>query len=242
MEVLKIKSKNKVVEEAIVLAGGLGTRLRSVVQDIPKPMAPVSGKPFLEYLIEHLESQGIKRVILSVGYKWEYIRNYFGNRFREVEILYSVEDFPLGTGGAIKKALEKVAGDEVFICNGDTLFKINLAKMKDCKKDFKIVLALKEVYKSDRYGSVEIDDEGRIRKFAEKIYRERAFINGGIYLIDKDLFDDFNLPEVFSFEKFLEENVERIPMVGVVFDDYFIDIGVPEDYERANLELGKTQQ
>ena len=115
--------------EAIVLAGGLGTRLRSVVSDLPKPMAPIGDKPFLEYILKYLQKNGIKRAVLSVGYKWETIKEYFGDKFENIELIYSVEDEPLGTGGAIKKAMNQVKNSQVYIINGDTLFDVDLKSL-----------------------------------------------------------------------------------------------------------------
>ena len=112
--------------EAIVLAGGLGTRLRSIVLDLPKPMAPIGDKPFLEYIFKYLKKSGVTRVVLSVGYKWKVIEEYFGSSFENIELVYSVENEPLGTGGAIKKAMTKIEGEKVYIINGDTFFDVNL--------------------------------------------------------------------------------------------------------------------
>jgi len=115
------------VKEAIVLAGGLGTRLRNVIKDVPKPMAEICGKPFLSYIIDFLIRYEIKRVILSVGYKWEVIKQFFGERYRNLDLVYAIEYEPLGTGGAIKNSLKYVQDTEVFILNGDTLFNIDLS-------------------------------------------------------------------------------------------------------------------
>jgi len=218
--------------EAIVLAGGLGTRLKSVVTDVPKPMAPIDSTPFLEYILRYLKKNGITRVVLSVGYKWEIIKEYFGNNFEDIEIIYSVEDKPLGTGGAINKAIDYVIDKQIFIINGDTFFDIDLSKMK-LENDSKIQIALKEMKDFDRYGVVEIDINGYIQNFKEKSYYKQGLINGGIYLIKKNIFEKFDLPKKFSFEEFLENNFQKLKAKGRVFEDYFIDIGIPEDYEKA---------
>ena len=219
--------------EAIVLAGGLGTRLKSVVTDVPKPMAPIIGStPFLEYILRYLKKNGITRVVLSVGYKWEIIKEYFGNNFEDIEIIYSVEDEPLGTGGAINKAIDYVIDKQIFIINGDTFFDIDLSKMR-LENDSKIQIALKEMKDFDRYGVVEIDIKGYIQNFKEKSYYKQGFINGGIYLIKKNIFEKFDLPKKFSFEEFLENNFQKLKAKGKVFENYFIDIGIPKDYEKA---------
>jgi len=217
--------------EAIVLAGGLGTRLRSVVSDVPKPMAPINDKPFLEYILEFLNNQNIKKVILSVGYKWEMIKDYFGDKYKDIELVYNIEKEQLGTGGAIKDSLRLTKSDKVYVLNGDTFFNIDLSKMK--LDNNLIEIALKEMKDFDRYGVVEIDENRYIRNFKEKSYYNQGFINGGIYLLEREIFDDFNLPKKFSFEKFLENNFQNLKAKGKVFNSYFIDIGIPEDYEKA---------
>jgi D-glycero-alpha-D-manno-heptose 1-phosphate guanylyltransferase len=224
------------MSEAIILAGGLGTRLRSVVSDLPKPMASIGSKPFLEYILKYLKRNGINRVIMSVGYKWEIIRDYFGDDFEGISLDYSVEDEPLGTGGAIKKAIELVHADEVFIINGDTFFDIDLNSLH-LENDSRLILSLKQMREFDRYGCVESDMHGIVTAFMEKGYREYGKINGGIYLASKSLFDGFALEDKFSFETFMEEHFGTLKIQTVVFDNYFIDIGIPEDYARAQNEL-----
>jgi len=217
--------------EAIILAGGLGTRLRSVISEIPKPMAPINNKPFLEYILDFLNNQGVKRAILSVGYKWEVIKEYFGDKYKNIELIYNVEKERLGTGGAIKDSLKFVNEKQVYVLNGDTYFDVPLKEMK--LDDSLIQLALKEMKDFDRYGVVELDENGRILNFKEKAYYKEGLINGGIYLINKDIFNSFELPKKFSFEEFLEKNFKKLKATGKKFDGYFIDIGIPEDYEKA---------
>jgi D-glycero-alpha-D-manno-heptose 1-phosphate guanylyltransferase len=221
--------------EAIVLAGGLGTRLRSVVQNVPKPMADINGKPFLEYLLEYLYKNQIKKIILSVGYKWQIIKDYFGKSYKDMEIIYSIEDEPLGTGGAVKKALSFVENDEFFLLNGDTFFNIKLNHLDEFmkKNNSHIVISLKQMKNFDRYGVIETDKNGKVTAFKEKEYKKEGNINGGIYLIKKNIFDNFILPKKFSFENFLTENVNNLQIFAKSFDSYFIDIGIPEDYEKA---------
>ena len=217
--------------EAIILAGGLGTRLQSVVSSVPKPMATINNKPFLEYILEFLNNQNTNRVILSVGYKWEVIRNHFGDKYKDIELIYNVEKEQLGTGGAIKDSLKLVKDDKIYILNGDTFFDIDLSKMK--LNNGLIEIALKEMKEFDRYGVVEIDENRYVQNFKEKSYYKQGYINGGIYLLKRDIFDNFNLSEKFSFEKFLENNFKSLKAKGKIFNDYFIDIGIPEDYEKA---------
>lgn len=215
--------------EAIILAGGLGTRLKSVVKDLPKPMAPICDKPFLQYILEFCFKNGISNVVLAVSYKWEIIKDYFSDNYKGIKLTYSVEDEPLGTGGAIKQALKYIGQKECYIINGDTFFDIELKKMY--LNDAKICFALKEMREFERYGNVKVDN-GCIVSFEEKSFCEKGYINGGIYLLDKSIFDDFTLESKFSFEEFIEANFKALKAKAIIFDDYFIDIGIPEDYNK----------
>lgn len=222
--------------EAIVLAGGLGTRLRSMVSELPKPMAPIGEKPFLEYILKYLQKNGITQVVLSVGYKWESIKDYFGNTFENIDLIYSVEDEPLGTGGAIKKAIQCTQSEEVYIINGDTFFDVNLKDLS-LKDGSKLILSMKHMRFFDRYGCVESDENGYVTVFTEKEFCEDGNINGGIYLATKGIFETYALPEKFSFEEFMQNNCKQLKITMKVFETYFIDIGIPEDYTRAQKEI-----
>ncbi|EAJ0373446.1 D-glycero-D-manno-heptose 1-phosphate guanosyltransferase [Campylobacter coli] len=213
--------------QAIVLAGGLGTRLRSVVQNLPKPMAPINGKPFLAFILEYLKKQGITEIILSVSYKYELIQEYCKDEFHGMKIHYNIEKELLGTGGAIKDAL-KLVKNEVYVVNGDTFFDIDLKKL--VLNGSKICIALKQMQNFDRYGTVNVDEQGIVTSFEEKVFKKQGLINGGIYLLKKDIFDEFSLEKKFSFEEFLQENYKSLKIQTQIFDDYFIDIGMPEDY------------
>lgn len=225
--------------EAIVLAGGLGTRLRSEISDLPKPMAPINNKPFLEYVLKYLRNNNIERVILSVGYKWEIIQKYFGNNFEGMEVVYSVEDEPLGTGGAIKKALSYSDEELLFVVNGDTYFNVDIFQLLSAakEKDADLTMSLKFLEDFDRYGSVETGENEEVVKFTEKSYRKSGNINGGIYVMKKSLLDDVALGAKFSFEEFMHKNINKLKIFGFISSDYFIDIGIPEDYLRAQSEL-----
>lgn len=233
------------INEAIILAGGLGTRLRSVVADQPKCMAPINGKPFLFYVINYLQKNGIEKFIFSVGYKHEAIEEYLQNDYSSLDYEISFETKPLGTGGGIKLAIEKATEQNILACNGDTLFKIDLqeldnfhkAKYADCS------LCLKPMENFDRYGVVELNDNGSIYSFKEKKFYDSGLINGGVYALNVEQFKKENLPVKFSFEKdYLERNTQlssagKIKLFGLIQEEYFIDIGIPEDYERAKVEL-----
>ncbi|EAJ5698930.1 nucleotidyltransferase family protein [Campylobacter lari] len=214
--------------QAIVLAGGLGTRLKSVVQDLPKPMAPINGKPFLTFVLEYLKKQGITEIVLSVSYKYELIQEHFKDEFEGMKIRYNIEEELLGTGGAIKDAL-KLIQNQAYVLNGDTIFDIDLKKL--VLNDNKICIALKQMQNFDRYGTVNVDDQGIVTSFEEKIFKKQGLINGGIYLLKKDVFDEFDLEKKFSFEEFLQLNCNALKIQTQIFDDYFIDIGIPQDYK-----------
>lgn len=216
-------------KEAIILCGGLGTRLRSVISDVPKPMAPIKNKPFLAFVLEYLKKQNISRVVLAVSYKYEIIQEYFGNSYLGIQILYSIEKEPLGTGGAILEALNLINSDSCYVLNGDTFFDVNLDRLKLDNSD--ICVALKPMKNFDRYGSVDIDNNSYISAFNEKRFTSNGLINGGVYLIKKNIFNSFNLPNKFSFEEFFQENFLTFNAKATVFDDYFIDIGIPQDYK-----------
>ncbi len=226
-------------DTAIVLAGGLGTRLRSVIADLPKPMAPVNGKPFLHYIFLYLAKHKISRVILSVGYKANAIESFFGNTYMGIEVIYSYEEEPLGTGGGIKKAFE-YAGENAYVLNGDTFFDITLSELKlfALEHNSDIALALKPMKDFDRYGTVELKGNCVV-SFKEKNFRKEGSINGGVYFLKKSIFSAVNEAK-FSFEKdVLEKQVADGKIFGKEFENYFIDIGIPEDYERAQTDFKK---
>lgn len=230
--------------EVIILAGGLGTRLRSVVSEVPKCMAPVSGKPFLWYLLKYLTNfEQIDKVILSVGYLRETIFKWIDEVKDEFpfDFDYAVEEEPLGTGGGIKLALEKASDERVFVLNGDTFFYVDLMQLYEAHMIGKkaITLALKPMRKFERYGSVNMEPiTGTILSFNEKQYCEEGLINGGVYVISKSAPIFEGLGEKFSFETaVLEPQCSRHELLGVVQEGYFIDIGIPEDYKKAQNEL-----
>ena len=227
--------------KAIVLAGGLGTRLASITSKIPKPMAQIGSRPFLEYLLDYLVDQGVEQVVLAVSHKWETIRGHFDDAYRGMLLSYSVEEQPLGTGGAIRQALESIADDEVVVLNGDTLFRIDLEGMVNKHRNggSRLSIALKQVSDSGRFGRIEVSADGVITSFLEKSTGGPGWINGGIYMLNRDLFADFPMPARFSFEQDLvEPGIDRIQPRAFQSDAYFIDMGIPEDYERARREIG----
>ncbi len=231
------------IKQAIVLAGGFGTRLQKVVQDTPKPMAPINGRPFLEYQLNYLRQQGINKIVFSVGYLSEQIQNYFGDKFNGIDIKYAVEKLPLGTGGAIKYAFDFITDKEALVVNGDTLFEISLPDFyqKHSAKNSNFSLALRTVDELSRYGSVSIDDENKIIKFAEKgCSHGKGFINGGVYIIHKRFFENFQFPLKFSLEvDVFEHYYTKTAFYGFAYKNYFLDIGIPQDYNIAQNDFAK---
>ena len=229
------------LNEAIILAGGLGTRLRSAVPDLPKCMAPINGQPFLSYVIDHFIKEGVQKFIFALGYKSEAFEDFLTAKLSSGNYQLSVEDEPLGTGGAIKKACRVAVGKTVIVANGDTLFKVKLGKLISFHHmcGAHCTLSLKPMKRFSRYGVVELNKDYSIKNFHEKKEYEEGLINGGVYALHAQKFLAEESPDKFSFEKdYLEKSYQSRRMFGVVQDEYFIDIGIPEDYERAQQELG----
>jgi D-glycero-alpha-D-manno-heptose 1-phosphate guanylyltransferase len=228
------------INEAIILAGGLGTRLRSIVADLPKCMADVAGKPFLSYVINYYRKQGIEKFIFSLGYKHEVIEEYLQKEFTDIMYTASVEPEPLGTGGAIYMACSKATTENILVVNGDTLFEIKLRLLSDFheKKNADCTLSLKKMSNTDRYGVVETDDNSKVISFKEKKYYETSIINGGVYALNVPSFMSEKFPVRFSFEKeYFELYHDTRKIYGLIQDGYFIDIGVPEDFAQAQNDL-----
>lgn len=224
--------------EAIVLAGGLGTRLSGVIGEIPKCMAPVGGKPFLQYQLEWLSRFDVSHVVLSVGYLREQVMDFVNAREWPFKVSYAVEKEPLGTGGGIRLALSKCKGKQVYVLNGDTFYNVDLRALTFTAP---VTLALKPMRDFDRYGAVDWDGD-LVNAFKEKAYCADGLINGGVYAIDCSQLDMSLFPKSFSFEREVLEPLANYGLVaGEVQDGYFIDIGIPEDYARAQRELPEIQ-
>ena len=222
--------------EAIILAGGFGTRLRSVVSDVPKPMAPIAGRPFLELLLDHLTPSGFNHIVLSTGYMHEKIEAHFGNSYHGVDISYAIEDTPLGTGGGMRNAIRYCNDDDVVVVNGDTLFKIDyddLARFFHSRPT-RLAVVLRQVPDTSRYGSVTTDCCDRISRFTEKAAAHgTGTINGGIYMLHRSLLEEQPLGQPFSFEKdILQSRYTDEAFFAYTSGAYFIDIGIPEDYQK----------
>lgn len=230
------------ITTAIILAGGFGTRLQSVVSDLPKPMAPINGEPFLNFQLNYLKHYGIKNVILSVGYLSEKIKEYYGSTFNGINIEYVIEETPLGTGGGIRLALENSKDDLVLVLNGDSFFDVDLSKFYNShiQTRSQISLALRKVSDAARYGTIETNSENKIISFKEKSgTNENGKINGGVYILDKKLFLQATPSATnFSIEKdFFEKQLTTFIINGFEFEGYFIDIGIPEDYLKAQNDF-----
>ncbi len=228
------------LKECIILAGGLGTRLRSEVVDLPKCMAPVAGKPFLHWVINYLVREKVTSFVFSLGYMHKVIEEYITDKYPQLKVKFSVENEPLGTGGAIKLALNLCKEENVLVVNGDTLFETNNNALwtEHIKSNSECTIALKPMQNFERYGAVTIDETHNITAFTEKKYIRQGLINGGVYLLNRNTFNKIKLPQKFSFEKdFMEKYLNKLVMIGVKDEGYFIDIGIPEDFKKANEEI-----
>jgi D-glycero-alpha-D-manno-heptose 1-phosphate guanylyltransferase len=220
--------------KVLVLAGGMGTRLREIVKDRPKPMALIGGRPFLEYLILQLKGQGFGEIVLCIGYLGEQIRSYFGDGDKwGVHISYSYEEQLLGTGGAIKLAEKMVQEENFLVMNGDSFLDVDMHKLINhhLMKQAIATVALVEVENANRYGAVEINEKGEIKKFVEKgDISASKLINGGVYVLNRKIFDYIPLGTV-SLEKEIFPKLIGKGFFGVPIKGFFIDIGVPETYK-----------
>lgn len=230
------------LKEAIILAGGFGTRLQAVVSHVPKPMAPVNNEPFLNYVFDYLKHYNIEHVVLSTGYLSEKISEYYSNEYKGIKISYTKEVEPLGTGGGIRLALEKCLNNEVLVLNGDSFFDVNLNSYYKQHTSFKsdCSLALRKVDNASRYGTIKLEDTSVIKAFKEKDgVEQQGLINGGVYILNRELF--LNKTEgnkAFSIEKdFFEKRINEITIFGFEYQGYFIDIGIPEDYKKAQVDF-----
>lgn len=228
--------------KAVVLAGGLGTRLRERVPDLPKPMAPVAGRPFLAWLLDALVRDGLGPIVLSVGYRWEAIRDHFGAEHRGVALHYAVESEPLGTGGAVAHALVEGgigAGEHVMVLNGDTFLDFDYAAFaRRCESaPAQVAMVLRKVPDTARFGAVEVSG-GIVTGFAEKGLSGPGLINAGVYILEAGVFERFGLAGRFSLEAdLLQRHLAALSPRAFETEGFFIDIGVPADFDRAQSEL-----
>lgn len=223
---------------ALVLAGGAGLRLRSRVPSLPKPMAPVGGRPFLEYVLDRLLAGGVRDIVLCLGYRADAVQAHFAKGYRDARLRFEVEAEPLGTGGAIAAALRGAPEEPALVLNGDTYVQIDYAELARWYASDPVLLAMVAVKTAQpgRYGSLALDGE-RVRGFAEKSAAS-GWTNAGIYMLRAGVFARFGLAGSFSLEHdLLERHAGELGVRAFRAAGYFIDIGVPEDYERAQKEL-----
>ena len=223
--------------KAIILAGGKGTRLQSVINDIPKPMAPIAGKPFLEYLLLQLKSFSVNNILLSVGYKKDYVISYFSNGSKwGVNIVYIPEHMPLGTGGAIQEALRFIDDEYVLVLNGDSYIDVDLSHYINWhfRKECHASIVITKMANTSRYGTIELDVEDRINTFIEKEEtKEPGWINAGVYLFHRSVFQNKSPLKFCSLEKEVLPNLIEAGLYGYRCHSAFIDIGTPESYNQA---------
>ncbi len=228
------------ITEAIVLAGGLGTRLQSEVPDLPKCLAPVAGKPFLAHLLDYFEAGGIRRFIFALGFRSDQVKRFVSEALPATAYDFSIEEEPLGTGGAIYKACSLAVTENVLVLNADSFFGVDTHSFFHFHSQHSGIcsLALKPMKNFNRYGIVETDREGLVTSFREKQPVESGNINAGVYALNVIDFLKRSYPPVFSFERdFLEKAIPERILFAASYDGYFIDIGIPEDYRRAQTEL-----
>lgn len=229
----------KGIDEAIILAGGFGTRLRSLVDDVPKPLAAVAGRPFLAWLLDALSAQGLRRVVFATGYRGEQVEAALGKRWQNISLEYSRELQPLGTGGAIALAMRRISGRACFVLNGDSWLALDYARFEAVTRaqDARLGVALAKVADVARYGAVHAE-RGRITGFVEKGSSGPGLVNAGVYCIARSLLDGVPEGPAFSFENDVLVPAATREVVTAFTDTAdFIDIGVPEDYRRAQVQF-----
>lgn len=223
------------VGDAIILAGGFGTRLREVVGDLPKPLAPIRGRPFLAWMLDSLRAQGFGRVVLATGYRGDQVEDALGTDWHGMALEYSREPRPLGTGGAIALAAQRISSDSFFVVNGDTWLRLDYRAFdaKARESGARLGIALTRVNDVGRYGAIRTEGS-RVSGFVEKGSTGPGYINAGVYRVRRDLLKEFPRDEQFSFEtQVLVPMVAREAVFAYTETSGFIDIGVPDDYARA---------
>ncbi|MBM4053768.1 MAG: hypothetical protein FJ264_03655 [Planctomycetes bacterium] len=227
--------------DVIILCGGYGTRLREVINNIPKPMAEINGKPFLDILIDYISSFGFSRYILCTGYKGDVIRNYYENKNSALKFIFSEETEAMGTAGAIKKAETLIQSDIFLAINGDSLCKINIQeffKFHLLKNAFASIALIRKD-KSDDCGITKLEDNGRITGFHEKMRtNDTNFINAGIYIFNRNIFSFIPENKKYSLEFDLFPNMVNLKLIyGFKTQEQLFDIGTPERYAMAKKYL-----
>ena len=221
---------------ATILAGGMGTRLRSVVADRPKVLAEIHERPFLAYLLDQLAAAGVRNVVICTGYLGERVRAIFGNSYGEMQLHYSQESSPMGTAGALRLALPKLESDPVLVMNGDAFCAIDLERFYAWhgNRGARATMALIKVNNAARYGRVQVDPEGVVVHFAEKSEGSGpAWVNAGIYLVDRALLETIETNRLVSLEKEIFPAWIGKGLYGYLCEGRFLDIGTPQSYADA---------
>jgi len=231
-------AKNRKSLEALILAGGKGTRLRGVVADRPKPMASVSSRPFLEWLLLSLHAQGVHQVILCTGYMSEMVEAYFGNGHSlGMTVQYSRDPAPLGTAGAVRHALGQVHGDRFLVLNGDSYSRVDLCQLAQshARRHASATIWLVGVDDCRRYGSVVIGEDGAVQAYIEKSPEKCAgLINAGVYLLERQVAETIPDKRAVSMETEFLPGLIGCGLSAVVGEGPFLDIGTPEAYAVAD--------
>jgi len=223
--------------DVVILCGGKGQRLREVIDDRPKVMAEINGRPFLDFIIEHVLSFGLKRIILCSGYKAEYIDSYYSNRKLPFELIVSRENTPLGTGGALKNAQKLIQSANFIVLNGDSFCGVNLKKFYDFHLERNSFLSIVAAHteNSEDFGSLSIDSSARITAFQEKTQKTKEFVNAGVYIFKNEVLFSIPSGRAISLEyNFFPEFISK-GIYGFVTEESLIDIGTPQRYERAKV-------
>lgn len=227
--------------DAIILAGGKGTRLRSILDDRPKPMALIAGRPFVGWLLLMLRRQGIQRVVMCTGHLSEAMESYFGNGQNiGMELVYAHDPFPLGTGGAVRNALDKTDSKRLLILNGDSYFRLDLPSFlkTHLALNARASISLVQIEDSSRYGSVKINKNGMVLGFLEKSSRRhKGLINAGIYLLEREVVEEIPEGKMISLEREIFPNLIGKGLYGMLYNEPFIDIGTPESFNKAEKIL-----
>lgn len=220
---------------AAVLVGGLGTRLLPVVADRPKALAEIHGRPFLQYLLDQLSTAGCSRVVLCTGYLGEQIEQAFGKRYKNLQVSYSRETRPLGTGGALRLALPHLLSDPVLVMNGDSFCATDLTSLWDwhCGHSSQATMLLVGVANTKRYGSVKINPDGAVTQFVEKKQGGSGLINAGVYLLSREVIESIADGTAVSLEHDVFPALMSNGLYGYQERGRFLDIGTPEDFAAA---------
>ena len=233
------------IPDVVILSGGFGLRLRGMIGDVPKPMAQIAGRPFLELLLRQLKRHGFSRVVLSVGYKQEVIREHFGEKAFGLELVYSIETSPLGTGGALREAARHIRTETALVMNGDSYTDVDLSRLvrEHAGNDADVTVVVIPESRTDA-GSVVLDRKGKVKAFAEKRHvPESRYLSAGIYMLSKSLIAGIPQGSKISLEEqiFPQWLADGRSIEGFVCEGQCLDIGTPERYVKAQHALEKVE-